>query len=152
MLVREDGEEDPTDLRESSALATFEGAELGTLPLKEVYERYLKVGAELSGHQERAMLEAVKKAVAKTGNTVNAKGAKMSPDLLLKAYETVQVSFGPDGMPTGHAIVIHPDMSEAVEAAMKQLEEEPYRSQHAAITERKLREWRDREGRRQLVG
>lgn len=151
VLVREDGEEDPTDLKTTSAKVNFEGVELGTLPLRDVFERYRKVVGELSQHQEIALIQAIEGAVEKTGNSVDAKGRKLGPDLILDAFEKVQVSFGPDGMPLWPTIVIGEKLGEAMEKAMKELEQEPHRSRLAEITERKKIEWYDREGRRKLV-
>ena len=151
VLIREDGEEDPTDLKTTSANVTFEGAELGTLPLRDVFERYRKVVGELSQHQEIALIEAIQGAVEKTGNSVDAKGRKLGPDLILDAFEKVQVSFGPDGMARWPTIYIGEKAGEAMKEAMERLEEEPYRTRLADITELKKREWLDRESRRKLV-
>ena len=152
LLVREGGEEDPTELQEMSATTLFEGKELGALPLKDIYERLYEAVSDLGEQQEKAVIQGVQQAVAKIGNTVSGDGRKLSPELLMEAYEKVQMSFGPDGMPVGQTIVLHPSMMEAFAEAAEKLEHEPYRSQMAAITERKRREWRDREGSRKLVG
>ena len=151
ILVREDGEEDPMDLKTTSAQVDFEGAELGTIPLRDVFERYRKLIGEISHEQEATLVEAMKEAVDKTGNTVDAEGRKFGPDLILDVFEKVRVSFDSDGMPLWPTFFIGENAGDAMQDAIEKLEEEPYRSRLAEITERKKREWLDRESRRKLV-
>lgn len=151
VIVREDGEEDSNEMMEMSSTAVFEGEELGTIPIRDVFDRLLTTLGEIGEQKERSLLATLEAVTKETGNVIQGDRQPFSPDTLLDAYEAVQVDIGPDGLPIWPTLAISPSASEAVERAIKQLDEEPYRTRFAEITQHKQREWRDREGRRKLV-
>lgn len=150
-LVRPDGSIDATDVQEFKGTSIVANAEMGTITLHEVYARTRDAIREVLSQQERLVFEKVEAAAASVGNAVEAQGRPLDADLLLEVWERVWIDFNPDGRPRLPMITVPPGAQEKMEIAVKQLEEEPFRSRLAVIIERKKEEWHDREDRRKLV-
>lgn len=151
VIVREDGEVDPSDVAEMSSTVTFEGDELGTLPLAAVFERYLAAAGEIGEQKDRFMIESLEGVTRKTGNVIEGKGRGFDPEIVLEALSRVQVDISPDGTPIWPTFVIAPSAGPQMTSVLEALEKPPYRKRMEDLVTLKRREWHDRESRRKLV-
>ena len=86
------------------------------------------------------------------GQVDNAQGQKISPDLILRTMERIEMSFDEAG---NHqlSLVIHPSKMETFASALRELDLDPVmRDRHRDLLERKREAWRVREASRRLVG
>ena len=62
------------------------------------------------GQLQRMMYEEIKGATELVGNTVDARGSKLNPELLLKMLEKIEISFDDKGEPILPQLHIAPDI------------------------------------------
>lgn len=100
----------------------------------------------------KRFVEAFEKAAKSVRNTVEAGGKPLSPELVLEAYERIEMSFRHDGTWQQPTLLMHPDMEPRAAAVLRQIEEEPeLRRRRDAIVHKQREEWRVREAGRKLV-
>lgn len=96
--------------------------------------------------------ETIQQAVEAVGNSFDAKGQKLSPDMVLQMWERMQLSFDSNGEWQRPTIVVHPDLGERARAILRAIDEEPeLRARRDKIVNRQRDEWRVREASRKLV-
>ena len=111
-----------------------------------------KMVEELSSQQSKLILERLNNVTAKTGNTVDAGGRKINPDLLLKALEKIEMRFTEDGQPVLPTLVVHPDQYKRLIEKLPEWEKDKrYNRNFNELIKKKRQEWHDRESHRKLV-
>ena len=150
-LRREDGSEEEIEIEEFSDTVTFEYSEFGHLSLEEAYGRYREAAAELAKQKEKQVISNIAEVTEETGNYFDAEGEELSPEHLLRVFESLRIDFDDNGDPIMPSIVLHPDMEDKIKKALEKLSEEPFKSEMEEIIQQKRSEWNDRENRRKLV-
>ena len=87
-----------------------------------------------------------------SGNAVDAKGQPLSPSLLFKALEKMEINFDENGRPTNLVLVLHPAQVADFKKKAAEWDKDPeYQKTFKDLMEKKRAEWRDRENSRKLV-
>ena len=152
-ITRETGETEVTKPREASAQISISLNEFATLSLQDLLAKLDNAARQIGATQAKHLFQTISDTVEKTGNKVDAKGAKFSSDLILQALGTVQIDFRDDGTPLLPTLYIGPDLEEAAKKVSAEANELPsIKRRFDKIIERKREEWRAREASRKLVG
>jgi hypothetical protein len=151
-IRRATGDSETTDFEGVSVEREISLSKVPTITLIDIFREVDSVAAEMGTKMSKAFFRSLDKSLDAAGQVDDAKGEKLSPELLLKAMEGIEVDFDENGN-YKLSLVIHPSMSEAAATAGRRLEEDPiFRERHRDLIERKREAWRVRETSRRLVG
>lgn len=152
-IIRASGKRDPTKMMKVSALLEIKRSEVPNLSLSEIFTRLDGVAREMAEKRVRQILAHLSDELEKAGQTLDAKGEKMSAALLLRLLDSIQIDFDKNGNPRLPSMIGPPAISPAAEAANRALLEDPeIVKQRDKVIARKREEWRAREADRRLVG
>lgn len=148
-----DGKEKDLIFKEIGSTKTFSKEELKNLSLPNFLKILQDVILDMSKQIEGGIFEDLNKTIEETGNTFDAKGEKLSIELLLKAYEKLPIDFeeGKAIMPT---IVTSPKGAEDYQTALKSHtpeQRETYDKKFNELLRQKYEEFVSRENSRKLV-
>lgn len=111
-------------------------------------EKAKDMGGQMAKHQFQVLSDTVKE----TGNSVDAKGQKLTPDLILETMRKISIDFDKDGKPKLPTIVISDKMSDAWKKVIKEAEADPYhKEEFDKIIEQKRKEYNAEQASRKLV-
>jgi len=151
-IVRPNGEEDETEIREFSAESEIPSKTVLYANLDEILQCFLPVAEAMASDHEKMFFEVMRETTKKTGNVVDGGGQPLSHEMILEVLETIQIDFDADGNPRMPTMMISP----AMEPRIKELIDDPaaknFEKEQQKIIEKKRLEWRDREANRTLVG
>jgi hypothetical protein len=152
LLQRETGDSETNAFEGFSAVRHVAASDVPRMTLRDVITELDAAAAEMGAKTSKHFMERLDKTLEAAGQVDNAKGEPISPDLILRMMDRIEMSFDDEGK--NHlSIVIHPSQSEKFAAALSQLEEDPaMRKKHDDLLERKKEAWRVREASRRLVG
>lgn len=146
-------EPQPTDMKEMSSHLEILATDVPTLGLQELMVRFDKLAEDLAGQQARHIYSALNAAVEKHGNTIDAKGERLTAEKLVELLEQMHIDFAPDGTPMLPSIHAHPVMAESIERANEELAASPaLQARWNECIREKRRDWDAREASRRLVG
>lgn len=107
---------------------------------------------QLQEGMSKQFFDTLEKTTQEIGNSFDAGGNPLSPEHVLKMYETMELQFSADGTWRPPQMVVGPALTARAEVVFKQLETDPdLRARRDAIVERQRDEWRVREASRKLV-
>lgn len=153
IIVRPDGSDDPTVMREGRAELRISFDEMKGFGIQELLTRFEYIAEEMARQQSAYFLDTLSEGSKKAGTTIDAQGAPLTPQLLLRILETIQISFTADGVAQMPTILVSPGKEESVKAVIKELESNPeLKKMHDNIFIKKREEWNAREADRILVG
>ncbi|MCK4798981.1 MAG: hypothetical protein KAT05_16530 [Spirochaetes bacterium] len=110
------------------------------------------VGSDLQSQIGKKIFSDLDKITAKTGNVVDRKGEKFSPNMLLEAIEKMDLSFNDTGNPNMPAIFVSPEMGNRIQEKIPEWEkDEEHKKKLETLINKKRDEWNDRESNRKLV-
>lgn len=111
-----------------------------------------KTAQELKGQQSEMVFKKFSEVTTKTGNIVDAGGQPISPDLIFKTLEKMQLDFDENEKPLMPTMVVSPQQYEKMKEKIVEWEKDPeYQKQFEHLMRRKRKEWHDRESNRKLV-
>jgi hypothetical protein len=152
-IVRASGKRDVTEMFEVSATFELKRDEVPDLSPGELLTKLDSVAKEMGEKQAKQFLSSLSDQIDRAGNTLEAKGEKMSAALLLKLLETIDIDFDENGVAQLPSMLIPPSLGPAAEAANRAMFEDPdVIRQRDRIIAKKREEWRAREADRRLVG
>lgn len=109
------------------------------------------LSSQLADSQSKMILESMNEAVEAVGNTVSGNGGGITPEVILKMLEKIQMDFDGD-LPKYPSIVVGPGQEELFKHAIAEMmTQEPYKTKHEEIMKNKKREFDEREASRKLV-
>lgn len=153
VVIRADGTNEDCQL--STASAEFE-VNVDTTPEAALNERMLlleKVSTEMARQMTRGLFESLNQSLDAAGQTIDARGRKLSGEVILEILDKIDVNFRPDGTQEELSIAIPPEMKDQLISALAELEEnQELKHRHEALINKKREIWRDREASRKLVG
>lgn len=150
-IVRVDGRADRTEMQTNSAEITIKHMKIDDIS-RDVVEGYLEQIADQLGEQmSTSVLQAVSAGAESVGNIVEAKGP-LTPEILLKSFETIELSFDSDGQWEPPKMVVGPEMFEHIKLLKESGAEEKYKKHLEEIIARKKIEHYRREAGRILAG
>lgn len=153
ILVRQTGEVEEVKFNEIRASFTVMNEDLPNLTLESLLQRLDQVALDMAEQMARGVYESIKKAVDSDERTIDAGGSRLTAQHILDSFATLELDFNSDGTPRLPGIHIHPNLSEALEAALQALDQDPeLRKQFGQLLSEKKEAWRAREANRRLVG
>ncbi len=111
-----------------------------------------EIAGDLQKQLGRNIFAKLDETAKETGNIVDGKGAGISPDLVLKALEKMQIDFDDDGNPCMPTMFVGPDLAKKIQDKLPEWEKDKeYKKKFENLMEKKKEEWNDRESNRKLV-
>jgi hypothetical protein len=120
--------------------------------LEDMVEKIKEMAQSMAEQQTKMLFSSVSEAVEEVGNVVDAKGQRLSAELILQMLETVQIDFDERGNPRLPTLVLNPVQTERLKEQLQRIETEPeLRKKRQEIINRQREDWYDRESNRKLV-
>lgn len=111
-------------------------------------EKAKDMGSQMAKYQ----FQILNAAIQETGNSVDAKGQKLTPELFLESMRKISISFDKDGNPKLPTVVISEKMSKAWKRVMKEAEADPeHKVEFDKIIAQKKKEYYAEQASRKLV-
>ena len=148
-IVRQDDDPDPTTFIEASAQVSVKRDQLSNFGLREVASVYDDVARQFAEQQSEMLANMLSEVTAKTGNVVDGAGGKLSAEMILKVYETMELSFSPDG---AWQAPVFWGGSRASASFADIMSDPQFQQQLTLLVDRKRIEFRRREADRVLAG
>jgi hypothetical protein len=121
--------------------------------LEQLFSRMVPLIDDLARARSEAMFRTVGAASRAAGTATDAKGQPITTELMLTAWEKIDIDFTPDGQPHWPTVVVHPSQQNRVAAELARLQNVPeLRRRMRALLTRKREDWRAREADRILAG
>jgi hypothetical protein len=150
-IRRASGTQDSSEFEETKVGLQFKFDEIPQLGVVDVLKRLDEMADDMARKMSQTLFASMDAMMVKHGRSMDAKGAPISADLILKHLDSLEMSFE-DGKP-GIQIVHHPSMTEKFQAAAAELVNDPEKSrQYRELMDRKREAWRARESDRSLDG
>ncbi|QQS18325.1 hypothetical protein IPL68_06950 [Candidatus Saccharibacteria bacterium] len=86
----------------------IEHSKIPDMTPEEVFVIVDEMAKEIGSQMAKYQFEVLNKTIEETGNSVDAKGQKLSPELFLETISMMSISFDKDGNPKLPTIVISP--------------------------------------------
>lgn len=152
-FVRSSGEVEPAGWKDMGSEFSIELAEVPTMTLYSILQKLDDVARDMARQQAEMVYGTISEAVEKVGNVMDNKGRKLTAQSIIDALAMLHIEFDQSGRARLPQMHIPPNLSEAMETALRQLEENSaMRRQFQRLMEDKREEWRAREANRKLVG
>lgn len=150
-MSRPNEEKDVNDIQSIEAAFEISKA-VHEVTLNDILAEMEKASKDLGGQQTRHALDLMSKACDKTGNVVNAKGGKLTAEVMLDMLETIEIAFK-DGQPQMPSILGNSKAAENFAIEDRRLASDPaLRKRYDDIMNKKLENWNAKEASRKLVG
>lgn len=128
-------------------------SEIPTMTLDNLLEKLDNLAKQMAEKEAKFFYQRLFEILDKFGQTTDAKGRRMSAELILESLSSIRVEFDRYGRPQIPPLIFHPTLEEAVRAAYDELENnKELKAEWNSIIEQKRNEWIEREGSRKLVG
>lgn len=151
-LVRTDGRRETTEILSHSSETEIKIIKINDFTLDAVANFLDNIATQFAEQMSRNLFETVSASAASVGNVVDGKGRPLSPELLLEAFERIDLDFDADGTWNAPTIVVSPQQFEKIKEMEKSADAASYEEKLANIIERKRLEHRSREAGRVLAG
>lgn len=151
-ILREDGSADVTEIQALSATTEVKAVPLTEFTFETLVSHFSELADQFAKSMSENLFATVSKAADAVGNVVDGKGKPLSDELLLEAFETIQLDFNPDGTWNPPTIVVSPQQYERLIAEQTPAKKLKFDKKLQEIVERKRREHFSREAGRVLAG
>jgi hypothetical protein len=148
----EDGEIKEMNLQQTTVPIELPTASIPSLEIDELVQRVKDLAEAMARKKTRALLAAVDAMVEEAGTAVEAPGQPLTAELMLKAWDTMDIAFDENGNPELPTTVLNPIQGERFKEQLRRLDAEPdLIRRRREIIDRQRLDWYDRESRRKLV-
>lgn len=148
----EDGEIKAIDQKQVSVPVESPLASGPSFGYEDAFKKVDEAAEKMARKETKILFASLNEAVEEVGNAIDAQGQPLSAELILKAWETIQIDFDEKGNPKMPTLVFNPIQKQNVEEQFRRLKNEPQlMERHQEIMNRKRLDWYDRESRRKLV-
>jgi hypothetical protein len=148
-LRRSDGSIERVQMQQMRSKFTLDRRAVEDQGMKAVVEALCRTAADMAEQQMRLLFKRIEETATEAGMTYDASGQPLSMGVFLKGLEKLEIDFTPDGRPQFPTVYAGKTAFQKL-ATLKISDEEG--EEFKSFIERKRLEWRDREGRRKLVG
>jgi len=116
-------------------------------------DKFSEMGLSAATQLAQYSFSFINSVVKETGNSIDAKGKTVTPDLILEALEKIPIDFDDKtGMAKFPTFYISPTQKEVYQKAIADAKADPeFKKRFDKMVERKKEEWHDRENNRKLV-
>lgn len=127
--------------------------EVTDMEFEHIIQKFRALGVEAVSQMAQHSFKVINKVIEEAGNSIDAKGKKISPDLILESLDKILIDFDED---TGKAqlptFYIHPNQAEAYKKVLEEAKQDSeFKRKFDETIEKKRKEWHDREAIRKLV-
>ena len=130
----------------------LEYAKLSNMSAEEILEVIDEKAKDMGGQMAKHQFEVLNQTIKATGNSINAGGKKLTPDLFLESMNKISISFDKDGSPKLPTIVISPKSADEWKRIMDEAESDPeHKAKFEAIMKKKKEEYDAEQASRKLV-
>lgn len=130
----------------------FEHSKIPDMTPEEVFAIIDEKAKELGGQMAKYHFEILNKTIQETGNSVDANGRKLSPDLFLETISKISISFDKDGNPKLPTVIISPKTADQWRRVISEAEADPeHKMKFNAIIAQKKKDFDAEQARRKLV-
>lgn len=130
----------------------IEHSKIPDMTPEEVFSIVDEKAKEMGGQMAKYHFAVLDKTIKETGNSVDAGGQKLSPDLFLETMSKISMDFDKDGNPKLPTIVISPKTADQWKRVMAEAEADPkHKEKFDAIIVQKRKEFDAEQARRKLV-
>jgi len=152
-IHRADGTVDERPFERAGAEIAIPVEAIETESLQGIFDRMDGIIDTLARAKSEALFRTVGEATRAAGTATNAGGQPITAELLLQAWEKLNIDFRANGQPQWPTTVIHRSQQDRFIVERARLESEPMlRQQLIELINRKREEWIAREADRVLVG
>jgi len=151
-VIRDDQSESQSVMQHLSTQLEIKLDEIGDLTLDKAIQKHDVMILEMVSKQANFIRERMSSEIPE-GQSIDAKGGKLTAEVILEMKAKMQVAFNPDGSPQEiffDGPLFTPDAIAAVEQEFQDNPE--LQKRHEDLMARKREEWRAREADRKLVG
>jgi hypothetical protein len=153
MMIRADGTSEASPFETSEGEFALPMEALKEENLEQLFARMRPLIESQAKARTESMLRTVEAASRAAGTASDAKGRPITAELILEAWEKLDIEFMPNGMPRWPQMVFHPSQQDRVDAELTRLQTVPeLRERMQALLARKREDWRAREADRTLAG
>jgi len=150
LFIRMDGTQDKTEFNEIKAEFILNKGEVENITMPDLIKLTDKTADEIAEKTAKKMYEGIGKGCDSVGNTVDAQGKPMSPDLFFKVLDKLQIDFDDAGKPMLPSVIVSDE--KIGKKLLKDLKSNPKNDKiFTEIIDKKRREFYDREANRKLV-
>ena len=111
-----------------------------------------EVSGDIQKQLGRNIITKLEEITKETGNIVDAKGAKLSPDYILQVLEKMQIDFDDDGNPCMPTMFVGQELAKKIQERLPEWETDiEHKRKFDELMKKKKEEWNDRESNRKLV-
>lgn len=130
----------------------IEHSKIPDMKPEEVFAIVDEMAKEIGSQMAKYQFEVLNKTIEETGNSVDAKGQKLSPELFLETISKMSISFDKDGNPKLPTIVISPKTADQWKRVMSEAEADPeHKKKFDAIIAQKKKDFDAEQASRKLV-
>jgi hypothetical protein len=151
-VVRDDRSESQSDMQQLSTQLEIKVEEIEDLTLDRVIQKYDLMIFDMVSKQANFVRGRMSSEIPES-QSLNARGRKLSAELILEMKDKIQMAFNPDGTPQEIFLDGPLFTPEAIAAVEREFQDSPeLQKRHEDLIARKREEWRAREADRKLVG
>jgi hypothetical protein len=152
-LVRDTGEVESFGLNPISTEISIPLNRLPEMTLDEVLMKVDETAQDFAKELAQFHYKRMSEILAGTETSIDAKGRKLSAELILEFFSKMDIDFDQRGNPKMPTVHLHPKLRDAYNLAINELASEPeLRREFERMLIQKKEEWRGREADRKLVG
>lgn len=150
-IIYPDGKRRKTDFKQSRDEFEFDIREIENLTLEEIHEKCMNMTANITDQVTEQFYQTIDTVTKETGNIIKGEGKSFCLEHYFQALEMVPIDFDSQGKAILPIISAGPKNAKKMGEVLKQLEEEPYKSQFESLLASKKEDFRERESNRKLV-
>jgi hypothetical protein len=148
----EDGSIKKMDTKELSVPMELPVDSIPSLELDKTVEKIQALAQAMAEKKTALLFASISEAVEEVGNVIDAKGEKLTAELILKMWDSIVIAFDEKGHPQLPTLYLSPAQEQRAKEQLARIEAEPeLRRRHQEIMDRQRLAWYDRESRRKLV-
>ncbi|GEM_PF-2184884 len=151
VVYTRDGMVLPTPMEECRCTVDIEIARLEKEGIRYVDELQGHLVREMNRQMSSRIIERIGSISEQTGNTFDAGGRPLSPQLLIEMLEKYPLDFDEKGEPRFPTFFVGEKLMQSVKRMCEEQRADAYEEQFKELIERKRQEWRAREATRRLV-
>lgn len=151
-IRRADESEGDVHFEEMTATIEFPEGPIGDFTAAKLLAELGKIAEQLAESFSKHIIRVMEETTEQTGNVVDAKGRGWSHDIVLEAFEKMDLSFGDDGEWNPPTMMLAPDTFEKIRAAETPEAVKVFNDKLKLLVQKKYEEYRSREADRVLVG
>lgn len=151
--VRDTGEIDSMIPKELQSEITYKTNEIPNLTFEDIARKFDKMAFEISEQLVTDIYKTIHVATEKSGNVIDGGGKMLDAEMILNAFERIEISFDALGNPKLPQLHVGPEAAKTLHDEVKRIESDPeLRGRMRQIMQRKRDVYYAREADRKLVG